>query len=180
MDAQNYTSLVLPMVEADVLLRPFRNAHVLTPAVTLPAHITLVAPFTSPEDIDSEMLASLSALFRSFFAPRLSFHDIGRFEKAEVLFLAPIDPAPLYELSKRILALRPAGFDLDKHTFHLTLAHRPFSLDIAEQAFRQGYESLLPFTESIDRAELYSKTRGQWTLTARFPFNRERATNCTA
>ncbi|HEY9218703.1 MAG TPA: 2'-5' RNA ligase family protein [Phenylobacterium sp.] len=169
----DYTSVVLPFLRLGAVIDDFRAVHIRTPAATLPAHVTLLAPFVTPEEVDGACLERLGSLFRNESPLTLTFARLGRFNAAEVLYLAPDPTAPLERLARAIHRIGGAP-DLPpgEHVFHLTVAHRSGHIEKAESEFIDRYGGNLPFTETPSAAVLYEKRNGAWQSRATFPFSR--------
>lgn len=79
--------LVVLVPEADALIQSVRHRYLDGPALTVPAHITVLFPFVSPpfEHDTVERVAELCSRLQPF---EFSLTDVGWFGD-EVLFLAP-------------------------------------------------------------------------------------------
>jgi hypothetical protein len=80
-------ALVVLVPSAEELVRPFREKFDPSAAMGVPAHITLLYPFVSPRDIQSNILDDLLQCFVQFKPFDFSLAIVRRFPG--VLYLAP-------------------------------------------------------------------------------------------
>lgn len=160
---QSYTTLAVPVHEA-MFIQPFRTRHIVTPAATLPPHVTVHAPFKDVEVINQAVLDELKALIGSHPQFQFVLHKIGRFSDIDVLYLVPEPVAPFYGLSQSIQSSfvdTPPQFA--HPVFHLTIAHDgKADLDHIEEKFHDEYQSRLPIEARATEVCLYEKREGVW------------------
>src|SRR5262249_12710926 len=94
------SALVVLVPEAEALVKPFRDTYDPSAAAGMPAHITLLYPFKSPDEIAAATLGGLRACLAPFGALRFSLDSMRRFPG--VLYLAPSPGDALRQMSKAI------------------------------------------------------------------------------
>jgi 2'-5' RNA ligase len=100
------SALILPVPEAESLVGPWREQYDDSARTGVPAHVTLLYPFLSPEEIGPADLRQLSELFASVPATTLRLVSAQRFSRG-VLYLVPEPEAFVRALTNRIWALYP-------------------------------------------------------------------------
>ena len=86
--SSNESALVVLVPEAEAVVKPFRDQYDPSAAAGMPAHITLLYPFKTPDEIDQMTLDGLRDCFARFEPIPFSLGTIQRFPN-EVLYLAP-------------------------------------------------------------------------------------------
>jgi hypothetical protein len=130
------TALIVPIPEAEAVLGGFRRAHTPSGAAGMPAHVTLMAPFST------ERTAQVHSVVERFRAFQVSFARIERFEETRTVYLAPDPVEPFLDL------VRALG-GRDRVVPHLTVASRVD--DEVTDAVMAALPALLPI-EAIVRA----------------------------
>lgn len=127
-----------------------RAAH-----VGVPAHLTVLYPFKP--DLVSDDHRALTRLFLSFHPFTVRGERTGWFDDA-VVFVEPVDPAPLVALTEAVQAAFPAypiyGGAFDEVIPHLTIGH-----DQAHGVLRTAERAVLdrlPFMQRVDHIELWT------------------------
>ena len=82
-------------------MKPFRDRYDPSAAAGVPAHITLLYPFKSPDEVDQAVIDDLRHCFRRFASFRFALAPIRRFPDA-VLYLAPAPDEPFRQLTLAI------------------------------------------------------------------------------
>jgi uncharacterized protein YndB with AHSA1/START domain/2'-5' RNA ligase len=119
------SALIVRVPEAEPHVAHWRAQFDPAASQGVPAHITVLFPFISPESIDADVLAGVRSSIAGLrpFAFRLA--SIERFPG--VVYLAPDPSAPFVELTNRIVRRFPAhppyGGQFDAIVPHLTVAH---------------------------------------------------------
>ncbi len=67
------SALVVPVPEAEGIVKPFRDSHDPSAALGMPAHITALYPFIPPDEIGTEISEKLANCFRLFPPFRFTF-----------------------------------------------------------------------------------------------------------
>jgi 2'-5' RNA ligase len=146
--------LILPPREVQVFSYPLREAYDSDATESqLPAHITLLYPFITPDKID-QTLPALEQLLKECSTFELTLDKYGRFEGT--IFLEPSDPQPVLELYEHLAGAFPDfpiyggehGPDLHPH---LTLAR----FDDPAKAAEIELPPTPSFTFLVDKIHLY-------------------------
>ena len=99
-------TLVILVPEAEGLVQSFRDRYDPSAKVGMPAHITLLYPFKSPDKIDGIVLDILSHCFFRFSPFKFSLQTINQFP-GETLYLAPEPEDPFRQLTLAIWRCYP-------------------------------------------------------------------------
>ncbi|HSR22344.1 MAG TPA: 2'-5' RNA ligase family protein [Candidatus Eisenbacteria bacterium] len=171
MSVPRESALIVPAPEAETLVGAWRERYDDSAQTGVPAHLTLLYPFLSPEDIGHADLRRLAALFASAPATPYRLTAVRRFSRG-VLYLAP-EPEPFFrDLTNRTWALfphrPPYGGAFPSIVPHLTIAQSPDHalLDEVEAAVVGG----LPI--SAHAREVWLMLQGdddRWRAGHRFP-----------
>jgi len=165
------SALIVPVPEAEDLVGVWRERYDDSARTGVPAHLTLLYPFLTPEDVTRFDLQRLSALFAAAPATRYELVAVRRFSRG-VLYLAPEPEAFLRELTGLIWAQYPHrppyGGVFDDVIPHLTVAQvaDPEVLDAVEASLAPR----LPISAHATEAWLMLQGEdGRWRAGHRFP-----------
>lgn len=119
------TAFIVVVPEAEEHVRALRERFDPSALLGVPAHITILYPFMSPDLIDARDLSDIQALLASEMPFAFSLDRIERFPA--VTYLAPT-PALQFERLTRVLVDRfpeypPYGGRFSETVPHLTVAH---------------------------------------------------------
>src|SRR4051812_27410984 len=90
------TAIIVPLLEAEPLLGAFRERHTAEGAQGMPAHVTLLYPFTDTTLLDAARIAAVADVIGGFEAFAVSLGPAARFpENDRVLSLRP-DPESVF------------------------------------------------------------------------------------
>jgi 2'-5' RNA ligase len=98
------TALIIAVPEAEALVGGWRERYD-TASLGIPAHVTLLFPFVSTENVDDALLAELRELFTTQPAFSFSLPRVARFP--EVAWLAPEPATPFRRLTELIYSRYP-------------------------------------------------------------------------
>jgi 2'-5' RNA ligase len=101
------SALVVPVPEAEPLVRPFRDKYDPSAAHGMPAHVTLLYPFKPPDEIGEAVLQRLGRCIAGVRRFDFSLATPRRFPGG-VLYLAPEPDEPFRRLTLAIWALYPS------------------------------------------------------------------------
>ena len=133
----------------------------------MPAHVTVLYPFVSPETVDVPFVAALAAAVASVRAFDCTFATTGWFGR-DVLWLAPEPADPFRQLTSAVWTafpdFPPYGGAIDGSAPHLTLAERALGQAGDLEAVEAAVQPALPFSQHIDHALLIagSKQHHSW------------------
>jgi len=160
---------------AEPLVGPLRARLDSSAALGVPAHVTVLYPFVPPDRIDAAVTARLARVFGSVGGFDVVLDRTAWFDD-RVIWLAPRDPEPFRELTRRVVAEFPehppyrgefAGL-----MPHLTVGHGRPGADLvsAEDAVRPG----LPVIDRADAVTLLVQHEpgGRWHRAQRLPLAR--------
>jgi 2'-5' RNA ligase len=169
------SGLVVVVPEAEPLVHAHRQRLDANAALGIPAHVTVLFPFVAPDELDGPVRDRVARVVGAVPAFEHRFTRTDWFGD-EVLWLAPADPAPFAELTRRVHAEfpdhAPFGGAFTEVVPHLTIGHgHPrLALEAAERAVQAG----LPVTGTATEVALFVRQGPgeSWTLDGRFPLGR--------
>jgi 2'-5' RNA ligase len=100
------STLAILVPEAEGLVQSFRDRYDPSAKAGMPAHITLLYPFKSPDEIDGVVLDILRHFFFRFPPFKFSLRTISQFA-GETLYLAPEPGDPFRGLTLAIWGCYP-------------------------------------------------------------------------
>lgn len=159
------SAFILRVSEAEALVAELRQR--LDPAACLgvPAHITLLFPFSPPERITERMLEQARMVVAS---ARIFPFRLARIERFPgTLYLAPEPAAPFVALTealaRRFPEYPPYADEFDTIIPHLTVAHGDEAeLRAAEIELRRKWPSTGVEVGSCTHASLIENSSGRW------------------
>lgn len=167
------TALLVPVREAEPLVR--RHRHALDPVAPLgvPAHVTILYPFVPPEAVDQEVCNAIAAVVDGFEAFDFTLRDVRRFP-AGVVYLAPDPPEPFVGLTdafaRRWPDHPPYGGAYDAVVPHLTVAATNGAPEVA--ALVTELQGGLPIRARADAVWLMEgQPEDRWAIRAVFPLS---------
>jgi 2'-5' RNA ligase len=173
MDNPAESALVVPIPEAEALVESFRKQYDPSAAIGVPAHVTLLFPFISPNEITAQVISTLQELFSKFPYFSVSFPETRRFPG--VLYLAPVPVEPFLQLSKMLTRhfpeTPPYGGEFTHVTPHLTIAQvsDPRQLDEIAANFQLAARNRLPILSEVRTVVLFENSSGSWQVRMQFP-----------
>ena len=136
------TALVVVVPESERVVSAHRLRLDRTAESGVPAHVTVLFPFLPVDQLDVDAMARLTALFAEIPGFPYRFDRTAWFGD-EVLWLAPVDPAPFVLLTQRVFGAFPdyPPFEgqFEETVPHLTIGqgHPRVSLAAAEREVAQ-------------------------------------------
>ena len=163
--------LIVPVPEAEGLLQEWRARLGPTTEAGVPAHVTVLFPFLTLDQLDPAGLADLQAHFLATPSVEVTFPAVGLFP--DVVYLAP-EPRDWFVRCTAAISARfgvlPYGGLHAEVVPHLTVARhtdRAVLTDIAQQL-----TPLLPLTTHVREVWLMEElAAGGWSHTATFTLN---------
>src|SRR5215213_6065499 len=164
--------LIVPVPEAEAIVEPWLERYLPIWKLGVPAHVTLLFPFLTLDQLDAAALADLSGLFAGTPSIRVTFAEVGQFP--EVVYLAP-EPRDWFTSLTRTLSdrfgLLPYGGLHAEVVPHLTVAlhaDRTAQAEIAAEL-----RALLPIETTVHDVWLMEEEQdGHWHRAATFPLGR--------
>ena len=166
------SALGVTVPEAEPWVKDLRECYDPTAAVGVPAHITVLFPFISPDLITDSDLARTTEAFQLFRSFEFRLVQVGRFP--ESLYLVPEPDEPFISLTEAIgrefPEYPPYGGKFTEIVPHLTVADRSAELsDIAEAKLSGIMKELGPIHAVCHVVELYENSSGHWRWAHSFP-----------
>ena len=167
------STLVILVPEAEGLVQSFRNRYDPAAKAGMPAHITLLYPFKSREEIDGLVLDTLSHCFSHFQQFKFSLAKIDQFP-GETLYLVPEPEDPFRELTLGIWGhyqeTPPYRGRYSTVIPHLGVATLIGDQELAEVAceFEQVAQGRLPIQGRATEVTLMDSRSGRWVINNTF------------
>ena len=166
------STLFVPVLEAEPWVKDLRERYDPTAAAGVPAHVTVLFPFISPNLITDSDLARATETFQRFRPFEFRLEQVGRF--TESLYLVPEPDEPFISLTKAIVRefpeYQPYGGKFTEIVPHLTVANRSAELSaIAEVELMAIIKELGPIYAVCNVVELYENSSGHWRWAQSFP-----------
>jgi 2'-5' RNA ligase len=166
------SALGVPVLEAESWVKDLRERYDPTAAVGVPAHITVLFPFISPDLIADSDLARATETFQLFRPFEFRLGQVGRFP--ESLYLVPEPDEPFISLTEAVVRefpeYPPYGGKFTEIIPHLTVANRSAELSaIAEAELLPIMKDLGPIDAVCNVVELYENSSGYWRWAQSFP-----------
>jgi 2'-5' RNA ligase len=161
----DYSALIVPVPEAAEVVDRYRRRLDPTARDGMPAHVTLVAPFAPPSDIDESVVAALTAVFEGVAAFDFALSDVGWFDR-HVTYLAPERAAPFVALTTLVAsafpAYQPYGGEFAEVVPHLTVGENAHPLRLRRAAERVRQHLPIPARASEVWLMTTEGERGRW------------------
>ena len=167
------TAIIVPIPEAEPIVGPWRRLHTPSGAAGMPAHITLLVPFTDSAVLGGARIRAVEQVLALFESIELSLATTACFEGPPlVLYLAPKPAGPFREMTEALVRAFPEhppyGADYATIVPHLTVATRLGREDLA--AIEAEIAEALPITARAGEAWLMEYADDTWRLRNRFAF----------
>lgn len=165
------SALIIEVPEAEPAVQRHRERLDANAPLGIPAHITVLAPFMSPDTIDTAALTQIGQLFADVTRFRFKLDRTDWFGE-QVLWLAPQDPAPFRVLTQRVFQAFPAFPPFegrhDDVVPHLTIGHGHPLNDL--RTAEGSVQAHLPIEASVTAITLMTEQSagGHWAKTATF------------
>jgi 2'-5' RNA ligase len=166
------SGLVVLIPEAENLVESFRQQFDPSNAVSVPAHVTILYPFKSPDQLTDKIIATLRELFLKMPGFTSSFSSIQHFPNG--LFLAPEPVEPFCQLTEAVVKVFPEtppyGGAFQEIIPHLTIAQVSDlqQLDEISANFSEVAKGKLPIIAKVDTVSLMENSSGNWKTRAQF------------
>ena len=166
------STLIVHVPRAEPWIKKLRERYDPIAAAGVPAHITVLFPFISPDLLTNNDLARTTETFQRFRPFEFQLERVGRFP--ESLYLAPESDEPFISLTEAIVNEYPEYPPYDgKFTEivpHLTVANGSAELSaIAETELSEIMKELGPIHAICNVVKLYENSTGYWRWTQSFP-----------
>jgi 2'-5' RNA ligase len=167
------SAFILRVPEAEPFVARLRERFDPVARLGVPAHVTLLFPFASPERITAEVLRDAGAIVSAAAAFPFRLARIERFPGT--LYLAPEPAAPFVALTealaRRFPEFPPYEGQFDTIIPHLTVAHgTQEELRVAELELRHTWPVSGVEIRSCGAVSLIENSSGRWKPLAELPF----------
>ena len=166
------SALVVLIPEAESLVEIFRKRFDASAAAGVPAHVTILYPFKSPDELTNDITITLRELFLKLPGFTVSFFRVQRFPNA--LYLMPDPAEPFRQLTETIAKVfpdtPPYGGAFKEIIPHLTVAQTndPQQMDKITADFHEASKDKLPIHAGIDTVSLMDNSSGYWQIRVQF------------
>jgi 2'-5' RNA ligase len=165
------TAIIVPVPEAEPVVGRWRRRHTPSGAAGMPAHVTLLVPFTDSDVLDADRTREVGEVLGRFEPIELSLVETAYFNgPPTVLYLAP-EPAGTFRAMTAALVRAfpehpPYGGAHGTIVPHLTVATRLARERLA--SIDAEVAAALPITARPSEAWLMEYTEHAWRLRNRF------------
>ncbi len=166
------SALVVLIPEVENLVKSFRDQYDPSAAVGVPAHVTILYPFKSPDELTAEVITTLQDLISRQPSFQVSFQEFQGFP--DTLYLAPLPAEPFRHLTEVIVdrypETPPYGGAFTEIIPHLTVAQVSDiqRLDKIAEEFREVARGKLPISARVNIVSLMDNLSGSWKIRAQF------------
>jgi 2'-5' RNA ligase len=161
--------LIVPFLAAEALIEPLLERYLPVWNLGVPAHVTLLFPFPTSDQLDQAALADLTSLFAARPAITATLVDVGLFP--DMVYLAPEPRDWFVGLTQALSArfgLLPYGGQHPEIVPHLSIARQTDPAIQVEIA--QALRPLLPIEATVREVWLMDEEQdGHWHRAATFP-----------
>lgn len=163
------SALIVEVPEAEALVGAWRLRFCADAQAGVPAHVTLLYPFVSADDLAGQTVDELERLFAAVRPFEFQLAHVERFP--EVLYLAPVPREPFLRvidtLRRRFPEYPPYGLPDLEVVPHLTVAYGDEDLFAS---IEPELTPALPVAARVDAASLIEQdAAGRWHRRARLP-----------
>jgi 2'-5' RNA ligase len=159
------SGLIVRVSEAEPLVGGLRERYVESARLGVPAHVTVLFPFMSPELIDSSVLERIRRVVGSAQSFEFSISTVGRFPAT--VYLEPAPPAAFVALTEVLVAefpqFPPFAGEFSTIVPHLTVAQgnateaHSVEAQLVAKLAQHG-----PIKSTCRSLELFENSSGHW------------------
>jgi 2'-5' RNA ligase len=174
---QNESAIVVTIPETETLVRPFRMQFDPSALLGIPAHVTILFPFKSPDQLSTDLISFLGDLFRELPSFNTLFKKVMQFPDA--LFLAPEPSEPFRQMTRLIAShfpdTPPYRGAFKEIVPHLTIAQisDPQQLIKIADDFQKLAHDKLPILARVNMVSLFENSSGYWKELAQFHLSQD-------
>lgn len=162
------SALIVPVPEAEPLVRDLRDRFDPAAPAGVPAHITVVYPFLDPDVLTTSITRDLEAMIAGVPVFRFELNAIARFPG--VVYLVPEPAGPFTGLTAAVATrwpeAPPYGGIYNDVIPHVTIAHTSEADSI--EKIRTSIEPALPVGCTAGEVLLVTSNDGRWSVRERF------------
>jgi len=167
------TVIIVPVPEAEPAVDLLRRANTPDGAEGMPAHVTLIYPFTEDSQLVADRIAEVRAVLEQFSAFEFVLSEVRRFDNLpneSYVWLAPTPGWPFVqmveELASAFREYPPFGGAFATVIPHLTIAAST-DADLLDRVANQA-AAALPIKARAETACIMQRVGGRWRLAAEF------------
>jgi hypothetical protein len=165
------TAIIVPVPEAEPVVGRWRRCYTPSGASGMPAHITLLVPFTDSDVLDADRTREVGVILGRFEPIELSLVATAYFDgPPTVLYLEPEPAGPFRAMTEALVRAFPEhppyGGAQGQIIPHLTVATRLERERLA--AIEAEVAGMLPITARPNEAWLMAYAHRAWRLRDRF------------
>jgi 2'-5' RNA ligase len=159
------SALIVRVPEAETAVRHLRQRCDPSAAIGVPAHITILIPFMSPERITSQVLRQVKTALAASRPFSFTLDEVGRWP--ETTYLVPKPAAPFVQMTRALVEAfpdyPPYGGRHSGVVPHLTVADRDAVLaKETEGELRAILAARGPVTSVCKAVDIYENSSGIW------------------
>jgi 2'-5' RNA ligase len=168
------TAIIVPVPEAEAVVGAWRRRYTPSGAAGMPAHITLLVPFTDSDALHADETHRVEEVLGQFAPAELSLATAAYFEgPPTVLYLQPEPAAAFREMTNALVRSFPEhppyGDPAARIVPHLTVATRLTPRELA--AIEAEVAAALPIAAQAKEAWLMEYADQIWRVRNRFAFS---------
>jgi 2'-5' RNA ligase len=169
------TAIIVPVHPAEEIVGGWRREHTPSGSKGMQAHVTLLAPFTAPEQLTADRMRAVRDVLVDFQPfdfelPRAAYLDLG---SRRVLYLQPEPAQPFVDLISALVGRFPAhppyGDSNLRPLPHLTVATSPDDALLA--AIEKAVQRKLPISAKATEAWIVEYGHDGCRVRCRITFN---------
>ena len=167
------TVIIVPVPEAEPAVDLLRRANTPDGADGMPAHVTLIYPFTDDSQLVAGRIAEVRAVLEHFSAFEFVLSEVRRFDNLpneSYVWLAPTPSWPFVEMIEELASPFPEpppfGGAFATVIPHLTIAASTDE-DLLDRVANQAADAL-PIRARAETACIMQRVNGLWRLSAEF------------
>jgi 2'-5' RNA ligase len=169
------SGFIVCVPEAEAMVGSLRERFDSSARLGVPAHITVLFPFMSPESITASVVQRIQAVLREAQAFEFSLATVARFPATA--YLEPEPAAPFIALTERLARefpqFPPFGGEFPTIIPHLTVAHGSAAeSEVAEAQLVSSLAMHGPITSVCSSLVLMENSSGTWRQMHVFPLAR--------
>ena len=169
------SGFIVCVPEAEAVVGGLRERFDASAGLGVPAHVTVLFPFMSPESIDTSVLQRIAGVVSKALAFEFSLARVARFPATT--YLEPEPPAPFIALTESLVQefpqFLPFAGEFPTIIPHLTVAHGSATdAEFAQAELVSAIELHGPITSVCSSLVLMENSSGTWRQMHVFPFAR--------
>jgi len=169
------SGFIVCVPEAEAIVGSLRERFDSSARLGVPAHITVLFPFMSPENINASVVQRIESVLREASGFEFSLAKVARFPATAYLEPEPASPfiALTKSLTREFPQFPPFGGEFSSTIPHLTVAHGSVTeAEVAEAELASSLALHGPITSVCSSLVLMENSSGTWRQMHVFPLAR--------